>query len=108
MDNRLDKLENKIDSIMNEQTKLTLATVENTMSLKDHMLQTIEVRKQTELLKDTCVKIVADIDERFKEKEPYFRFIDTAKMILSWLGYILLIVLTSDKLGVLDFIFKIK
>jgi hypothetical protein len=114
MDNsdRLDKLESKLDLLQEKQSNILVATTENTVSLKEHMAQTLEVRKQTQILQDMYSKLCEDVDGRFKaveqEMKPYLTFVDRAKFIMSIVGWIVTIYFTSDKLGLFNFFIKIK
>ena len=104
-DERLARLEDKLDIHYDKLTSLAINTAENTASLKEHMAQTAEVREQTRLLKE----YVDTVKEAFIVKVSKIEvFIDRAKFSGVILGWLATAVLLLDKLGFLKSIFHIK
>lgn len=73
MDQRLNKIEDKIDALDNKLDQLVVATIQNTRSLEEHMRRTDAVEKRNDLLEQSLqlhrqevakeiapIKIIAD------------------------------------------------
>lgn len=115
MEKRLDRLEEKMDQVIDKQVELAVHTAENTASLKEHMQQTIEVRKQTQILGDMFMALKEDIDNKFQiasqqneqRVKPIEQFIYGVKVIGWFVGVMSTAFLLLDKLGILKLLFKI-
>lgn len=110
MDNRLIRLEEKQDALLDKLQTIAVSTAENTASLKEHMAQTIEVRKQTDILKQmyaelheaTFKALNAQRDEFKKELAPVHTFVDRFKFTLTILAYSGSAMLLAEKIGMFD------
>jgi len=97
MEDRFDRLETKIDVMSEKQTEFAVAmaslagaTQNNTASLQEHMSQTNEVKKQTQMLFEGLRTMKEDFDTRLKPTE---NFVDRAKFLGAVAAFVLSTVL---------------
>lgn len=102
---RLNRLEEQQDKLMDKVQEIAISTAENTSSLKEHMNQTLEVRKQTEILQEMFKELKDQTNARIA---PLETLAIKAKTLLTYLCYTGTIILAVDKLGLIDLILKIK
>jgi len=96
MEKRLDKIEQKVDKIAEDVVDVKVSTAANTealkvynLSLQEHMAQTIEVRKQTEILFNGIEALKKEIDGRIKPLEITSDRVKFTGVVLGVLGGIL-------------------
>jgi hypothetical protein len=97
MEHRLDRMEEKLD-------KISTATIENTASLKEHMTQTLEVRKQTEILTKLYEESKVETEKRLK---PLETFKDRCIFSCHIVAYVATAIYGAKELGLLDFLLSI-
>lgn len=97
-DDRFERLENKLDLLTDKQGMLALATQDNTTSLKEHMQQTAEVRKQTQMLFEGLQTLKENMDDRLKPTET---FIDRIKFLGAVITFVMSIVICLYEAGFL-------
>ena len=95
MSDRLERIENKLDMVVEKLSDVRVETAANTASLKEHMEQTILVREQTEALKTALVAHV-EVDQTMHDK--FNTFMDRAK----WSGTIFV-----SSAAVVGFLYKV-
>lgn len=102
---RFDRLEAKQDALMDKLSELAVQTADNTASLREHMAQTAEVRKQTDILRDFCKQLYLKMEEDRKTQQeeiaPLAKFVDRARYTLFLLPWFGALIIGLDKLGVL-------
>src|SRR4051812_9355209 len=101
MEDRLSRLEEKQDSIIEKVGEMAINTAANTASLKEHMSQTVEVRKQTEMLFEGLKDLKEDMDARLK---PLDTFVDRAKFLGAVAGVAGTLLVGAAKLGLISII----
>lgn len=92
MQELFERLDTKIDNLNDKVADLTVKTAENTLSLQQHMEQTIEVRKQTimlreyiDVVKDTLAK---SIEDHNKEDLKFHQSVRDDKNKIKWTIYL--------------------
>jgi hypothetical protein len=104
LDSKIDRVETKVDN--NTQVLLEVAshTAANTASLQQHMAQTQEVRKQTQMLFQGLEAMQKDAEARIKPIEIVIDRIKFSGVILGTLGGALL---GLHELGILPYLLKL-
>lgn len=97
MSDPFERLEIKIDKIAKD-------TADNTASLREHMQQTLEVRKQTDILTALFKSNREETERRFK---PLETFKDRCIYSCHCIAYAATALYGAKELGILDFLFNI-
>lgn len=97
---RMNRLEDKIDNLTEKCERIAIETAANTASLKEHMAQTVEVRKQTDLLRGMIDYNKTETNTRISALET---FKSNLLAIFRTLCYVGTVIYALDKLGVFSF-----
>lgn len=114
-DHRIARLELQQDLIVDKLQTLNVTMAENTMSLKEHMAQTLEVRKQTGILTEMFSELKVQTEQALDfqkellltEIKPLQKFVDRAKFGAQMICYTGGLILGLEKLGVFAFLFNL-
>jgi hypothetical protein len=110
-DLRLNRLETKTDDLLTSMTEVKVTLGENTIqlqantaSLDEHKAQTLEVRKQTQILFEGIEALKKDMDSRVKPVEVVIDRIKFTGVILGIFGGV---AIGLDQLGILQFLARL-
>ena len=97
MDHRLNKIEEKIDTLDNKLDQLVIATVQNTRSLEEHMRRTDAVEHRNDLLEQS---LELHRQEIAKELAPIKVVIDRLKFSVLFISGTLTLLYYLKHLGI--------
>lgn len=91
-DQRIDRIEDKIEKLSDGLNELNVTLARNTTSLEEHMKQTAEVRKQTELLRvyidNVKDSLVLSINSHTKDDEAFHQEVRDSRLKIKMLLWV--------------------